>query len=111
MNKTTFNNIPKIKPTDKKGIVFQGRINHMNIIGIDKTLFNTKRMVRKYKHITTPHQLLTEDIPNDFIAQEIYNPDHIDVMFLSWFDADLKKDFEEIINDIQEYRRKNHTTN
>lgn len=68
-------------------------------------MFNNSKLLRYLKD-KYGIDIILEDIPNDFVHFEIYNPNNVNVQYISWFEHDLAKNEDEIINEIQQYKKK-----
>lgn len=103
MKKTTINDLT-IQKADKNGVVFNQIHKTLHIIGVDKKMFRSKQLQRKLKQIYGINIIL-EEIPNEFLQLDPFNPERIQVQYISWFEYDLKKTNNEMIQEIQKYRR------
>lgn len=103
MNKTTINDIT-IQKADKNGVVLNQIHKTLHIIGINKKFFRCKYLRRKLKQ-KYGINIILEEIPNEFLQLDPFNPERVQVQYISWFEYDLKKTNNEMIQEIQKYRR------
>lgn len=102
----TFKDIPTIHQPDNNGICYQHIIKRtkMHIIAYNKNEFQHKQLL---KHIRNKYgfDILLEDIPNDFVQYEIYNPENIEVQYISWFEDDITLQEEFLVEEIQQFKK------
>lgn len=88
---------------DENGICYNDYHNQLHVIGIDKKQYKFHTLKRKLR-TKYNYNIMFDDIPNEFAQYDLYNPEDIDVIYLMWFDADLEKTNEEMIQEIKEYK-------
>lgn len=97
------NNQPTLTKPDHMGVCYNTVDQELHILGIDTTQYNLNKLGRNLKKKYT-NKLFIEDIPNDFTTYEIKNPDNIKVKYILWFEDNLHKSNQELIEEISEYK-------